>query len=1091
MRSMDRLRARRAALRRALTGPVAALALVTATVAALAPTAAGAEAGVPNAPTAIAPYAGVGGVVVTWEPPRGGPAATAYEVQRAVGAGEFAPLATVSAGEPRRYADLQGVPTYERFTYRVVAVNAAGPSAPTRARAVSVPSQVPPATAPNRLILTDYSAASPWPGGVAFDGRTDTVTATRLNDREFEIRGVSAPGSPQGAREVAFTVGSTAYGARLDGYGYETYPTVGPGEPNANLPALYPTTGGQCGDRPGSLSTMGAIFAADGTPLAVDATFEYCGARGRIQWNARQDAVGMMQPAAPRLDFDATGGGSPQTAVFRNVGGGDRALRPSRLDDFGGGVPAGYQLQGDTCGGATVAPGGTCSVTVTASRTSLHRARIVLDDGSTGSPPAVLLTAGPDVPAPPLLMVPFGTAGTWRGVPLSWVPGPSDPPVTTYSIYRGTSAEAMTKIADVGPEANGAYLDRTGVPSTSYVYAVTARNPVGESPQSNVISGRADPSGTFAATTRWSTGTDRDIAVLGADGDPVRLTSDGGDHTEPAVAPTGSAFAYASNHGNDPADYDLWVQPVPGAPRRLTTDQKSSDRDPDISPDGKTIAFTRVAADASTSVWTVPLAGGAPVQIPGSTGDSEPSWAPSGQVLAVSHAGANGSSILVIGLGGGYRHLLAGTDAGDVVAHDPDWTGAARSLGVTYVRTTAAASSLEKADPFTGASTTDPPEAVAARTQAGGLKEGYSSTSGASLWRSDTEPVKGSDEAVFSDPAIAETPTAYVPENVGNLAIASSSIDSGSATVSWRLEEPGTGEGCVVCPRWTIVRRGVAGSYAQLKKPTDGLGVYEGTGTTATATGLTNGAYYSVALFALTAVGDVARYPNTFGVTPAARPVVKPNGTVLSSLYADGPRFTASWGKPLPEYSTYEAQLGTRTLDAKTKTWSAEPTYAKLSYAAAVSKVVTATPGTTYYLRTRVRDNYGSVTPWGPVAVVPVPYDDKAFAASGKWSALTKQKGRFAGTLRETSKAGSALSLTTYGSSFALIADKCATCGKVKIYLDGKLVSTVDTYAKSAAARQSIWSQTFGSIGSHTVKVVAAGTSKRPKVRIDGLVARR
>lgn len=113
------------------------------------------------------------------------------------------------------------------------------------------------------------------------------------------------------------------------------------------------------------------------------------------------------------------------------------------------------------------------------------------------------------------------------------------------------------------------------------------------------------------------------------------------------------------------------------------------------------------------------------------------------------------------------------------------------------------------------------------------------------------------------------------------------------------------------------------------------------------------------------------------------------------------------------------------------------------------------------------------------------------FTATGTWTALTKQSGRFAGTLRQAGKAGAALSLKRSGSTFVVIADRCTTCGKVKIYVDGVLKATIDTYARSTAVRQQIWSTSFSSIGTHTAELVVAGTPKRPTVRIDGLIARR
>lgn len=270
---------------------------------------------------------------------------------------------------------------------------------------------------------------------------------------------------------------------------------------------------------------------------------------------------------------------------------------------------------------------------------------------------------------------------------------------------------------------------------------------------------------------------------------------------------------------------------------------------------------------------------------------------------------------------------------------------------------------------------------------------------------------------------------------------------------------------------------------------TDGLPVYEGEATTATATGLTNGKQHFIVLFALNVVGDISP-AISHGATPGIAPVVSPNGTALQALSGDGPAFTATFGPKPGIGAQYEVQIASRLLSAVATAGSSAPAFAAFSKGNATSKVVKAKPGTLYYLRARLLDNYYNPTAWGPVSTVAVPYDDRAFKTSGRWAALTKQKGRFAGSLREATGAGAALTGTVHGSSLALIADTCSVCGKVKIFVDGKLVATVDTYAKKTGLRRQVWAMKLPSAGKHTIKLVAAGSKKRPKVRIDAFVAR-
>ena len=61
--------------------------------------------------------------------------------------------------------------------------------------------------------------------------------------------------------------------------------------------------------------------------------------------------------------------------------------------------------------------------------------------------------------------------------------------------------------------------------------------------------------------------------------------------------------------------------------------------DPQISPDGTRVAFTRVAIDTAadeyrTNIWLVETAGGEPRQLTGGMHDAQPRWSPDGKTLA-------------------------------------------------------------------------------------------------------------------------------------------------------------------------------------------------------------------------------------------------------------------------------------------------------------------------------------------------------------------------------------------------------------------------------------------------------------------------
>jgi hypothetical protein len=50
--------------------------------------------------------------------------------------------------------------------------------------------------------------------------------------------------------------------------------------------------------------------------------------------------------------------------------------------------------------------------------------------------------------------------------------------------------------------------------------------------------------------------------------------------------------------------------------------------------------------------------------------------------------------------------------------------------------------------------------------------------------------------------------------------------------------------------------------------------------------------------------------------------------------------------------------------------------------------------------------------------------------------------------------------------------------GTVTIYLDGKKVATLDTYATTTQAGRIVWSKTYAASGKHTVKIVVNGAKR-------------
>jgi subtilisin family serine protease len=146
--------------------------------------------------------------------------------------------------------------------------------------------------------------------------------------------------------------------------------------------------------------------------------------------------------------------------------------------------------------------------------------------------------------------------------------------------------------------------------------------------------------------------------------------------------------------------------------------------------------------------------------------------------------------------------------------------------------------------------------------------------------------------------------------------------------------------------------------------------------------------------------------------------------------------------------------------------------------------------GHSHRFRVRAMDAAGNWSPWvaGTALRVGVVQDtNPALRWSSGWSGGTSVYAS-GGTMRYTTRAGASVSLTTTSRTLALVGPVSAARGSLRIYVDGVLQATVSQYSAIGASRKVLWTKTFPAAGRKTIKIVAVGTSGRPRVDIDAII---
>jgi hypothetical protein len=144
--------------------------------------------------------------------------------------------------------------------------------------------------------------------------------------------------------------------------------------------------------------------------------------------------------------------------------------------------------------------------------------------------------------------------------------------------------------------------------------------------------------------------------------------------------------------------------------------------------------------------------------------------------------------------------------------------------------------------------------------------------------------------------------------------------------------------------------------------------------------------------------------------------------------------------------------------------------------------------GRSYCHQVRAVGADGAVGPWSAVRCTAVPLDDTELTRGSGWATVTAST-LYGGTARKSAVKGAALTVSgVTGSRLALVASTCRTCGSVGVYVDNRLVGSVDLASRRVTDKSVFFLRTrVMRNATVTLRVLAANRA----VTVDGLAVLR
>jgi len=162
--------------------------------------------------------------------------------------------------------------------------------------------------------------------------------------------------------------------------------------------------------------------------------------------------------------------------------------------------------------------------------------------------------------------------------------------------------------------------------------------------------------------------------------------------------------------------------------------------------------------------------------------------------------------------------------------------------------------------------------------------------------------------------------------------------------------------------------------------------------------------------------------------------------------------------------------------------------FAAVAWATALpSLALTLAPGHAYRFEVRAHDRAGNIGGWVAGSTIRpglVQESSPTLKFGGSW--LASADARYSGgSVRWAVASGATLTATFTGRAVAWVSTRDSDRGAARVYVDGVLVATVNTWASQLGVRAVVWSRAWSRTGTHTIRIVVMATPGRPRVDVD------